>query len=95
MKTQLGNQDDGLIGLGVLVLMTIALVASQLGGERDVAVSRTAAPAFEMALGGEQVPVRPVAIRELEILPSFINEPDKFNWSSDEELLDRYQNRGF
>jgi hypothetical protein len=41
------------------------------------------------------VPVRPVAIRELEVLPSFTNEADKFNWSSDEELLGRYQNRGF
>lgn len=100
MKARTGNQDDGIIGLGVLVLMAIALVAGQAHGSRESATSLALAPAVEAPLLDRSSIAAPAsdaagAIRELRILPSFINEAADLDWSSDDELLDTYRKSAF
>ena len=96
MNTELGKHDDGLIGLGVLAMLAIALIAGQFhastgspGGFSPTA----AAPLFKEIVRTPSTDIDG-AIRELRIVPSLINSAIDLDWSSDEELIDGYRSAG-
>ena len=97
MKAQPGNHDDGLIGLGLLAMMTIALIAGQFHDSLESAARFTTnadAPLFsEQQTTGARNGLEG-AVRELRIVPYLINSAADFGWSSDEELLDGYRRAG-
>jgi len=100
MSTRTANPRDGLTGLYLLVLLTVALVAGQargLAGDED---ARAAAPPAGKRLLTEPLSTVPAtdvrgAIRELRVLPSILAEAPEFDWSSDDDLLERYPDRDF
>lgn len=97
MNSELGKHDDGMIGLGVLALLTIALVAGQFHDsiEASTGLSSTVqSPLFGEALS-DPVTDFDGAIRELRIVPSLLENAVDLGWTSDEELIDGYRGAGF
>ena len=97
MNLELGKHDDGMIGLGVLALLTIALIAGQFHDSTESVHTLspvTPAPFFDEIV---QSPTNDIegAIRELRIVPALINGAYDFDWSSDEELINGHREGGF
>ena len=96
MNIELGKHDDGMIGLGVLALLTIALITGQFhdsGESMDALPQSAAAPLIDEVV---RSPARDIegAIREFRIVPALINSAVDLGWSSDEELIDDYRSAG-
>ena len=98
MSTRVGNQDDGIIGLGVLVLMTVALIAGQLHGASDEKERLN-----EVSLVGSHMLIDDSgdtddriggSLRELRILPSAISEYTQLDWSTEDELIRKHRSAG-
>ena len=98
MNTRTGSQDDGIIGIGVLVLMTVALIAGQLHGGSDAEEQRS-----DLPLVGSHLLIDDSAdandriggsLRELRVLPSAISEYTQLDWSSDEDLIRKHRPSG-
>ena len=93
--------NDGLIGLGVLALMVIALVAGEVHATFDGA-GPNAAPAAteETPRVLIQLPYDPRseeiegAIRELRVFPMAIEQLD-LGWASDETVIEEYRRTDF
>ena len=97
MNTELGKHDDGMIGLGVLAMLTVALIAGQFHSSVESSASlapTTHSPVFSEAMQDPSTRLDG-AIRELRIVPSLINSAVDLGWSSDEELIDGYRKTGF
>ena len=102
MNTRTGVHDDGPIGLGLLILMTVALIAGQLHSPSG---QDTADGTSRISVPGQRLLFEPVAtpaivtdegaIRELRVLPSVLADYPEFGWSSDEALIKEYSNAGF
>lgn len=96
MNIELGKHDDGMIGLGVLALLTMALIAGQFhdSSESVEGLSPATTPFFNEIVQSPSTNIEG-AIRELRIVPSLINSAVELGWSSDEELIDGYRKAGF
>lgn len=101
MGTRRRNTDDGVIGLGVLVLLIIAFVAGQFqhpSGWSQVGLE-TAAPDVGdymlIAEPGNAPSAVGGGMREFRILPSALEQLPDLNWSTDETLLRQGGDRGF
>lgn len=98
MNTRTGSQDDGIIGLGILILMTVALIAGQLHGAGDDKESRSEVPLVGSHLliddSGNTVRRIGGSLRELRVLPSAISEYTHLDWSTDDELISKYRPSG-
>ena len=92
---------DGNTGLGVLVLMTMALIAGEAHSRLDVAATSVVTPPSvgQQILFDSTVPDRSDAIRgairELKVLPATIDSRLDLNWKADEYLIQEYQQAGF
>ena len=93
MSTRSGHQDDGMIGLGLLALLAVALIASQ--AQIGATASDTNAT-HPQALGSHllmEQDVLPAAervsgtVRQLRVLPSALNSVREFGWTRDEVLI--------
>ena len=90
----LGN--DGMIGLGLLALMVVALVAGELHADLDSQVARPEQPPRVLI----QLPYDPRsedvegAIRELSVFPMAIEQLD-LGWASDETIIEEYRRTDF
>lgn len=97
MNSELGKHDDGMIGLGVLALLTIALIAGQFHDsiEASTGLSSTVrSPLFGEALRDSATDFDG-AIRELRVVPSLLEDSVDFGWASDQELINGYREAGF
>lgn len=97
MNTKSNVGADGTIGLGILLLMTVAFVASETRGGPQIANSPELTrpwtnspllidqvrPPRDAAIGG--------AIRELRVIPAYIDSRLDLEWASDEAVIDRYR----
>ena len=91
---------DGSTGLGVLVLMTIALIAGEAHSRLDVTAPAAATPpAGQQILFESTIPDRSDAIRgairELKVLPATIDSRLDLNWKPDEYIIREHQQVGF
>jgi hypothetical protein len=90
----------GHLGLGLLVLMAIALVAGESrSGPGFVSTSVEArAPAGTQILFERVAPYRDAAIsgaiRELRVIPATIDSRLDLGWSTDEYLVEQHQRAG-
>ena len=98
MSTRVGNQDDGIIGLGILVLMTVALIAGQLHGASDEKERLKEVPLVGSHLliddSGDSDGRIGGTLRELRVLPSAISEYTQLDWSTDDELIRKHRPAG-
>jgi hypothetical protein len=98
MNTRTGHHDDGFIGLGILILMTVALVAGQLHGTSDRQERLSDVPLVgpHLLIDDEGEAQRRIggAIRELRVLPSAISDYAQLDWSADEELIRDFRRPG-
>jgi len=102
MKTRTINPADGLIGVYVLVLMTVALVAAQARGLSGPLSADADRP---RELVGDQLLIERVSvpstpgiegtIRELKVLPSILAESPDLDWLPDDDLIERYADDDF
>lgn len=98
MTTPINDRKDGIIGLSVLALMTVAFVASEARSglpwiERLETDSRATLPppvlidlgppTSESGIGG--------AIRELRVLPITIDSRLDLHWSPDDTVIEEYR----
>ena len=96
MHTKADVGTDGMIGLGVLLLMTVAFVASEThSGPQSAESPELARPSTISPLLIEQVrPVRDGAvegtIRELRVIPTTIESHLDFGWTTDDALIERH-----
>lgn len=96
-ETQTGR--DGMIGLGVLLLLTAALVSAE--SRQASYVATAASPTLtDRALNAIERPmIRPGevagAIRELRIKPLGSRAYPELNWSPDEVVLEEYRRSSF
>ncbi|MDX1481697.1 MAG: hypothetical protein R3315_08485 [Woeseiaceae bacterium] len=101
MGTRSSNTDDGLIGLGVLVLLVIAFIAGQFqhpSGWSQVGFDSAAPDVGDYMLIGDPGFVSSGsggAIRELRVLPSALEQLPDLNWSPREALLREHREQGF
>lgn len=99
MNTRMGTREEGYTGLGVLILMAVALIASQLNGNSRSEERRTGA-----SLVGSHVLLDDSdsanagytrgSIREISVLPTAFTEYSLLGWTADEELISRYRRLG-
>ena len=90
--------NDGMIGLGLLALMVVALVAGEVHANLDATsqVARPEQPPRVLI----QLPYDPRseeiegAIRELRVFPLAIEQLD-LGWASDEMLIEEYRRTDF
>lgn len=91
----------GHLGLGMLILMTIALVAGEARSSFEPGGTsvNTEAPAGPQILFERTTPYRDTAIsgaiRELRVIPATIDSRLDLGWSSDEHLIEQHKRAGF
>ena len=96
MHTKADVGTEGTIGLGVLLLMTVAFVASETHSGPPTAESpELARPSMISPLLIDQArPSRDGAvegtIRELRVIPTSIESRFDFGWAPDETLIERH-----
>ena len=93
MNTRTGHQDDGMIGLGLLALLAVALIASQAQiGATASEVTSTPTQTLGSHFLMEQ-DVRPVTdrvtgrVRQLRVLPSALISVRELGWTRDDVLI--------
>ncbi len=100
MNTRTGHQDDGMIGLGLLALLAVALIASQAQISATTADTNAAHP---QTLGSHLLmdqDVLPAAervtgtVRQLRVLPSALNSVREFGWTRDDVLIRNAVDKG-
>lgn len=101
MSKQKTTNDDGIIGLGVLLLMTIAIIAAEaksghlLGALPGSESSKADGPG--VLLERAQSAPRQAAvgtIRELRVVPRAIEAGLDLDWLSDDAALESYRQNG-
>ncbi len=100
MNTRTGHQDDGMIGLGLLALLAVALIASQAQiSARTSETIGTHPQALSSHLLMEQ-DVPPIAervsgrVRQLRVLPSALASVREFGWTRDDVLIKNAIDKG-
>ena len=96
MHTKADVGTDGTIGLGVLLLMTVAFVASEThSGPQTAESPELGRPSMISPLLIDQA--RPArngtmegTIRELRVLPTSIESRLDFDWAPDDALIERH-----
>ena len=90
---------DGSIGLGVLIMMTVAFIAGEAQSDwraesLDVAPVHLRLEAPVLIDKGDRPSIGDIsgALRELGVVPVEID--DRLDWSPDEELIEEYQRSG-
>lgn len=93
MNTRTGQHDDGMIGLGLLALLAVALIASQA---HISATSSEVTSTQTQTLGSRvlfEQNVQPTAdrvsgtVRQLRVLPSALSSVRELGWTRDEVLI--------
>lgn len=102
MNTTIEEQNDGMTGLGILALMTVAFVASEsmsrlgpIDAIDDATPAVLEAPVLidlgprntKEAIGG--------AIRELRVIPLTIDSRIDLHWTPDDAVIEEYRDSGF
>ena len=99
MNTRADTRDEGLIGLGVLVLMIVAFVSGQAQSHTSLTTEGASTPA--PAVQGSFVPADHTqaidngAIRELAVAPFILQDAPELGWSSDAELIEKHRSSRF
>lgn len=93
MNTRTGQHDDGMIGLGLLALLAVALIASQAQLGATTSETNAAHPqalSSHLLLEQEILPAAERVtgtVRQLRVLPSALNSVREFGWTRDEVLI--------
>ena len=101
MTTASTEQNNGLIGLSVLALMTLALISGQAVSNEpsaaDVAplferptATNVQHQAFPSVAGLPAMDRARGAIREIRVIPSRLADRPEFGWKADDSLIREY-----
>lgn len=102
MNSRTDQGDDGMIGLGVLFLMTIAFAVGE--AQSDMRISEMTELTQPSPLNSQiLIEVAPLerdtgisgAIRELSVTPIMIESRLDLGWSPDATLIEEYRQSGF
>ena len=94
MNTKKTYNDDGMIGLAVLVMMAVAFIAAESHSAKSPAGTASATSPGPRILIEQAAGEAGGAIRELRIVPLSIEEGLNLGWASDEEVLEEYRRSG-
>lgn len=93
MNTRTGQHDDGMIGLGLLALLAVALIASQAqisGASSEITSTQTQTLGSRVLLEQDVQPATDRVsgtVRQLRVLPSALSSVRELGWTRDEVLI--------
>ena len=93
MNTRTGQHDDGMIGLGLLALLAVALIASQAqisAASSEVTSTQTQTLGGRVLLEQDHRPATDRVsgtVRQLRVLPSALSSVRELGWTRDEVLI--------